>query len=352
MSSSLTRQLVNKFFPVPRFLEMPAVGIDISDEMIHFIELKRKGMGFEVGRFGQHPIQPDVIELGHIKDPVTFTSILTELRKKYGFYFVKISLPEDKAYLFRTQVPAMPESEIKKALQFKIEENVPISLQKATYDFSIIGKESNEDSLHIDVGVTVIHTKVVEKYLEVFHNAGLVPVHLRSEAQAAGHILVEANDNNTYILIILRETKTVLAIISRHVVQFTSTIPVGGHDITASLTSQEEPVQQDKVIHDGDHMFKSLVHAGEVLRDEIQKMFIYWERTITTTSGTQIKKIIMSGSDSLLGVDRYLAQTFSVPVEIANAWKKIAIEKDEVPPLTLHESLDFIPALGLALPHD
>lgn len=354
MRSSLIRHIFTSLFPPPRFLEMPAVGLDISDEVVRFVELKRVRGHFELGMFGEKKIPPDVVEFGYIKDMPALTKLLLELRKEHNLKFVKVSLPEEKAYLFRTNIQRMEESEIRGALQFKIEENVPIALASAVYDYKMI-KGTDQPDGQMDIGVTVIHRKVVDSYLSVIQNAGMTPIELRTEAQAIAHTFVSPNDQSAYIIIGVRETKTVLAIISNSVVQFTSTLPIGGKAIVESIAHQFEDTEK-KAPGTGDkastEMFQSLVNAASVLRDEVQKLFTYWEGHPIVNEGRKIERIVLSGSNAMAGLDGYLSSSFSIPVEIANAWKKVASVNEYIPPINLKESLDYIPAIGLALPYD
>lgn len=358
MSSSFVRKLITDFFPPPKFLEMPSVGIDISDEVIRFAELKRKGRAFELGVFGKEKIPPGIIEQGYIKDKDGLSKILEGIRKKYGFYFIKASLPDEKAYLFKTQIPAMEVSDIRSALQYKIEENVPIALADAVYDYVLI-KNKNEDASHLNVGVTVMHTKVVSSYLDVFHKAGLMPLKFRTEAQAIARAVIPAKDASTYIIASVRETKTVLAIVSNNVVQFTSTVPLGGASIASSLKKQfnsddkeVESIRNGTVVKDSNEIMMALVNSVSILRDEIKKIFLYWDGHNEPNDHAKISQIILSGSDTLLGLDKYLAQSFNVPVTIGNAWINILSLHETIPSITHHESLDYVPVLGLAFPHD
>ncbi len=119
MSSSLFRKIFTNLFPPPRFLQMPSVGFDISDKFIRIADIKRAGKGIEFGLFVEEPIPDGVIEEGFIKDKDEFKKVLTAIRKKHGLYFVQVSMPDEKAYLFRTQIPVMDEADIRGVLQFK-----------------------------------------------------------------------------------------------------------------------------------------------------------------------------------------------------------------------------------------
>src|SRR3989344_2544061 len=65
---SMTRRFFRDFFPPPRLLTMPSVGLDISDTAITFIELLLRPEGFEVGRFGRRLIPEGGIISGYVND--------------------------------------------------------------------------------------------------------------------------------------------------------------------------------------------------------------------------------------------------------------------------------------------
>ncbi len=349
---------LSDFFPPPRYLEMPSVGLDISDEVVRFVSLTRRHGYFEPGQFGSKEIPKDVIEEGYIKDKPGLTKILTALRSENNLRFVRASLPEDKAYLFKVQIPVMDEDDIRSAVQFKIEENAPVPIVNAVFDYRLIHHPKPGDT-HLDVAVTVLHSKVVDSYLSVMKDAGLVPLKLRIESQAIAHAVVPYGDPKTYLIVAVRETKTVVTIKSSEVIQYSSTIPVGGESIRKSIEknfavneSEARNIEQGKVIKDSNEMFQTLVNAASVLRDEIQKLLTYWESHSDQDSTRTVQGIILTGSDVLIGLDKYLAASFTVPVSIANAWVNILSPEEHLPPINERDSLDFIPALGLALPYD
>ena len=98
------RNAYSRFFPTPKFLELPSFGLDISDESIKFIELVRTKDGIRVNRFGERKIPPGIIESGKIKDPKQMEEILVSLRKEEGLKSVRVSLPEEQVYLFNLKL--------------------------------------------------------------------------------------------------------------------------------------------------------------------------------------------------------------------------------------------------------
>jgi Tfp pilus assembly PilM family ATPase len=323
MSSSLSRKIFSDFFPPPKFLQMPTVGLDITDDIIRYVELKHVGSHFEVGVYGEVAIPEGVIEEGYIKDKMALTGILSTIQKQHGFRFVVSSLPEEKSYLFKTSVPMMPEKDIRNALQFKIEENVPIALADAIFDYNLI-KTPQKGDAELELAVTAIHSKVVSYYLEVIHAAGFVPLRLMTESQAIARVVISHTDPHTYIVVALRKTKAIFLIMSGGTVHFTSTVALAAEGTT----------------------------SGQVLvlvHDEIQKLLSYWQ---SHGGGTSVEQIIISSSSSLDLLATQIAHATGIPVQAADAWKNIAPVGEYLPEITHTESQEYIPALGLALPYD
>jgi type IV pilus assembly protein PilM len=338
---------------------MPSVGIDISDEIVRYAELKRTGAQFSVGLTGEQAIPKDVVLEGYINDKAQLIEILKQIQKKHNLHFVKASLPEEKSYLFKTEIPMMNFSDIRGALRFKIEENVPLSLADAVYDHRILRKPQPGDKT-IFVSVTVVHSKVIQSYLEVFRSANLEPMELQIESQAITHAAVPRDAMETYIVIAMREHRTILSIVSGGEVQFTSTLHVGGDVVASSLQKnlnigieEVDRIRKGKEVRDSNEMFVSLVSAASALRDEVQKLISYWENHSREHGyNRDIQKIYISGSDAMLGLDDYLSRSLDIKTEITNPWVNILEVKDYIPPISMREALDYLPVLGLALPYD
>jgi Tfp pilus assembly PilM family ATPase len=124
----MERSKFYQFFPPPQFLQMPAVGVDISDATLRFVELVETRKGLELGRFGQQSIPKGVIESGEIKKIADFRAILSDLKTKHGLEYVAVCLPEERAYLFDVHIPAkMKYAEVSGAIELSLEEYIPLT---------------------------------------------------------------------------------------------------------------------------------------------------------------------------------------------------------------------------------
>ncbi len=346
-----------RLFPPPKFLTMPAVGLDISDKVIRFAGLGAGRHGLELTVFGEMPLPNGAIEEGFIKNKDSVISVLKVLRQKHNLHYVNVSLPEEKAYLFNIELPAMEVKDVRSALTFKIEENVPVKLADAIFDYYFIAPPVSGQPLR--VGVAVTHTKVVQSYMDVVMGAGLVPLSLQVESQAVARVAIPTPSRipepSAHIVVTVRDTKTVFAIVASSTIRFSSTLAIGSQAIAQSIAksfsvdaTEAENIRKGKENRERDELFFSLINAASVIRDEVGRLLTYWESHGDPVSHS-ISDIALTGGDALLGLNDYLSRSFELPVRIANVWQNIQSLETMVPPMTYRESLDYAPALGLAL---
>lgn len=353
----------DQFFPPPRFLEMPAVGLDISDDAISAMGLVRKRNEFAIEHFGRRLLPKGSITGGQIGDTDAVVAALCELKDSLKLDFVNASLSEESAYLFKVKIPRVSKKEIRGVLEFKLEENVPISANDAIFDYTIITQAGHDTGDHLDVSVTVLPKKIVNAYTELLDKANLVPLSFEIEAQAISRAVIKKGNRDTHLIVNLGENKTGLCIVSDEVVHFTSTVGVGGMNITEAIATYLSVSASEAATVKREHasfknkqnvgLFLAITKAVSALKDEIGKLSVYWSthRDPAGELGKKITKIIFCGHDAgITGLVDYLALSFEYPVEVGNVWSNTFSFERYIPPLHFDESLDYAAAIGLALP--
>lgn len=355
-----------QLFPPPSFLALPRVGVDISDEAIRFVEFVHFAHGLELGRFGEKKLPTGVVESGYINDIETLVGKLSELRHENDLNFVKASLPEEKVYLFKAELPRLPQSEMRSAIEFRLEENVPISPADAIFDYEVIQKELPEFAETVEVSISVLPKKVITTYLQVFERSGLSVLEFATEGKAISSSLIKKGDLGTYMIVNFTEKRTGIFIISEGVVRFTSTLTIGGELVTNALAkslsiSQEEAQkikeEQRTVGKNGKDIFDYSMNALSAIKDEINKIFIYWHthedlHTAKSRPNNKIEKIILCGENSaLIGLDAYLASSIKVPVERGDVWNNAFSYESFIPAIPALKALSYAVPIGLALPN-
>jgi Tfp pilus assembly PilM family ATPase len=95
-----------RLFPPPKFLMMKHAGLDISDEAIRCLEYHATSSGFRIDTYAKMDLPSGLIEGGDIRNDDEFVKVLREFNQKNRLSYVKVSIPEEKAYLFQADVPS------------------------------------------------------------------------------------------------------------------------------------------------------------------------------------------------------------------------------------------------------
>ena len=341
-------------FPVPNFLKMPAVGVDISDNSVKVLSLKEGG----VQLYGSRSIADGIVSNGEILDTASLAKVLVALKRKLGFSYVRVALPEEKAFSFQTRIGVgKNDAERRKLIEFQLEENVPLDPSESIFDYTVISELDDE---HLEVAVTVFPKKIIDDYYAVFKEAKLIPISFELEAQAIARAAIERGSKGVYMLVDFGRKRTGIAVTQGDVVIFTTTVEVGGDALTEVIMKQykvkEEEAEKIKnkegFMGGGDKKFEETV-LGTVsaLRDEINRHFSFWDsRMRKEGKGNRIKKVLLVGGNSnLQGLSEYLAMGVRVPVERANVWSNVLSFDDAIPPIEKAHSLGLVTAIGLAL---
>lgn len=354
----MERSKFYQFFPPPQFLQMPAVGLDISDASMRFVELVEKRKGFEIGRFGERSIPRGIIESGEVKKPADLRAILRDIKKKDNLEFVSVSLPEEKAYLFDLKLPAMKYSEMRGAIELLLEDHVPLKAEEVLFDYDITSE--TETSIH--VSVSVVPRALADGYLEAFSGSGINPVAFEIEAQSVARAVIPESNKHTFMIIDFGMTRSGITIVSGGVVGFTSTILVGGNSLTEAIAKnmkvsyeEAEKIKRERGISGStsdENISLALMSAISILRDEVTRHQSYWQ-THNDEFGekhSEVQKVYLCGGDSnLAGFAEYLAEGLSVPVELSNTLVNVNTLDEYVPEISFSDSLRYATAIGLAL---
>lgn len=373
------------FFPTPRFLSIPAVGIDISDQSVKYIELKVTKDGIVLSKYGKKDIEKGVVERGRIINKQKLAVILKEIRKETSYQYAHVSLPEEHGYLFQSEVESnIDEDQIRNVLEFNLKEEVPLSPQQSVFDYVIVPRqkvitfttpfeekdiENTEDVEKIvsapdtinTVSVSAYPKEVMNEYIGAFEAAEFKILSLEIEARAIARSVIEKDSDETYMIIDIGRSQAGLSIVNRGVVLFTSTLDVGGDDLTKaiqknfSVSHEEAEKMKNKTgfinSKDNQELFGTLFSAMSVLKDEIVKHYTFWEEEDKQKEVIDpISRILLCGGNAnLAGLPEYLSVQVGVQAEQANVWINNFSFDDFIPEIDYRHSLEYATAIGLAL---
>jgi len=341
---------------------MPAAGIDVSDHSIRFVEFFHGSGKARLFRFGQKNIPDGVISYGDIKDPEKLKAILSEFAREQKLSFVRCALPEEKAYVFKTDVPALNAQETRDNIAFQLEENVPLKAEDSIFDYVFLPKRDDGTSVSREVIVSVFPKSVIDQYYSLYKSAGLTPLSFEMEADAISRAVVPKNEHDCVMVVDFGRQRTGLSIVDRGVVEFASTVDVGGDILThaiekhfnVSFEEAEQIKHEETFVGHSEHkeFFASLMNSVSALADEMNKHFVYWH-THPDRKGRKsprIERIVLVGGDANLGgIAEHLSLVLKTKVELGNVWVNALSLDDSIPEMPFAASLSYAAAVGLAL---
>ena len=126
-------------------------GIDLSDLSIKAVWLDRAGNEDSIASFGSVPLVPGSVMDGEIINPEAVETALRKLLAKAGPRKIRTkkvicSLPETKAFLRIISLPQMADEEVKEAIKWEIEANIPLTLAQVYYDWQILDLTFNPEN--------------------------------------------------------------------------------------------------------------------------------------------------------------------------------------------------------------
>lgn len=312
-----------KFFPVPKFLNPEYSGVSVSDTSIRLFQFQKKGTGLVIKKYLERPLPPGAIVSGHIHNTSEVVAVLRDIKKEIKTPYIRASLPEEKAYLFKTTIPLVGSNEIRNNIEFKLEENVPLPANTLTFDFAVVDpKETGKE--HFSVVVSAIPREVVDLYVEVFESAGFVLYSLEMESQAIARALLKKTERGTYIIVHCAPKKVGLYVVSHSIIHFTSTVAVG-------VDEHFDP---------------------NVVAPEVKKVIAFWQTSHVSDDMTSkdIEHVFVTGEGFTADFPGTLATLVKTDVTVGNVWTNAFDINQSVPEISFTDSVKYAPAIGLALP--
>lgn len=345
-----------KLFPFPEFLQLPIVGIDISDRSIKYAELMRSGSELKLKNFGYKGVEKEISGKGEIKNKEELIKVLKSLKQSLSNHYAAVSLPEEKVYLKVVSLPMMGRDKIRQALRVQLEELVPFSPGDVVFDFEVI----KQTDVSLDVALTVFPKKIAQDYMEAFGAAGFSLVFFEAEGQSIFRALVGRGEKGSTMIIDFGKTRTSFIIGEKGFVKFSSTINVAGEHIDTILAKglnvslfEAEKIKRERLSlrSNKGNTLPNVMPVISVIRDEAMRFADYWQTYAARQNfdNTTVDRVLLCGGDcNIPGLADYLAHGLKIKVETGNPWTNITAFKTYVPEIERKESLRYVTVLGLA----
>jgi len=339
-------------------MTLPNAGVDISEVSLKYIQFRRTSGKLHLEQWGDLPIPDETVKRGDLINKDALITVLKEFRKKTKVEYVRISLPEERAYLFETTVPHAT-SDIRSVLESHLEENVPLSPRDAYFDFAPVSTNSKTGEMRVSVAVYARDT--ITGYYEACRGADLIPLSFEVEAQAIARATTPAANLGTYMIVDFGNTRTGIGIVHCGALMLTSTIDIGGAQLSDALRRQmgaRDEAEFTRIKNEqgllrgvSAETHSTILSTISALKDELNMRINYWNlREENSNTERTIQQIVLcGGSVNLAGLPEYLTEELNIPTERAQVWQNAFAFSETIPTITRRYSYGYATAIGLAL---
>lgn len=331
--------------------------MDIGTNAIRLIQLKGDAdRGWSLQKYAYVPVSNSVMqdssELGKRK---LGEAILTAVKQAgISTKNIAVGMPSRKTYTAVIEVPNQPEHELAKTVKYQLEQYIPMAIEEAQVDFTLIGPSPN-DPRKAEVLISSTASNYAEEMMEQVEGLGFNVIAQEPDPIAMARSLSPVGAPDARMVIDLGEKSTDLVVTYLGAPRLVRSIPGGlsvfVKTVAATLSVREDQsrqfilkfgLAQDKL--EG-QVFRALDSTLENFATELQKSVRFFQNKYP---GVSFGGIVLSGFAGIIPfISEYIEAKTGVPTIQGNPWQMVRVSSAQQQAL-VNVASEFSVAIGLA----
>jgi type IV pilus assembly protein PilM len=341
------------------------IGLDIGTSAVRAVQLNVGRGGATIEKLGQVILPHGVVRDGEIVDTDAVSEALRALWSQYGFKGRKVALgvANQQVVVRQVDLPYLPEDELRASLPFQVQEYIPIPIEQATLDCSVLEHyETAQGERYSRVLVVAAQTDMVNGILAAVRGAKLEPVMLDLDAFALLRALAPEgvlDDRKGELIIGVGSSVTNIIVHESGLPRFVRVLLMGGNGITEGLVSGADLTYDDAeqvkwrtglATDDfafGDEHARIIAERANRFVEEIRGSLDYYSAQADSVAVQ--RAIITGGGSRLQNLADRLSAALRIPVDVGHPFQHLSIGKVGLDEGQLAEAEHFLAvAVGLA----
>ena len=337
------------------------IGLDIGSSCVKAVQLKRKTNGWALQAFGMQPLVPQTIVDGTIMDQGAVSDAIRQLfsRLKLRQKEVAIAIAGHSVIIKKITVPMMKPDELAANIRNEAEHHIPFGRDDVEIDYHVTNPMTA--SGQTELLLVAAKKEVVSDYVQVVRDANLSP-QVVDVAAFASQNGFEANypldARETVVLINIGAAISNINIVRSGVSLFTRDVTIGGNAFTEEIQKQmgiaADEAEAYKVggnqTEDGvvpQEVIRVMEGVSEVMAGEFQRSLDFF---LATTADANVTRIVLAGgSAKVTSLHRAIERRSRLPLEVADAWKRVEIDPQLDRTYLLAHSPEALIGVGLSM---
>jgi type IV pilus assembly protein PilM len=331
-------------FQLPGFGKKSLVGLDIGSSSVKAVEIHLKGRdkGFELRSLGVAPLPSEAIVQGAFLNSSAIVDAIKEaidngrIRGKE----VAAAIAGHSVIVKKVSLPQMTREELEEQIQWEAEQYIPFDVNEVNLDFQIL--DSSEGEGQMDVLLVAAKKDLIDDYMQVITEAGLVPGVIDIAAFAVENALelnYEMTPDEAIAVVNIGAQTVNINIVQNGVPAFTRDITTGGNqyteEIQKALSISFEEAERIKIggSSAGDpsedvvpqEVETAIRGVNETVIGEITRSIDFFG---ATSAESRISKVLLSGGGAMIsGFAQAFAERSGMDVELLNPLSRMLPSK-------------------------
>ncbi len=349
-------------FSLPSFNSKSIVGLDVGSSSVKAVELNARGKSgsFELTHLGVAQVAPESIVQGAFLNSSAITDAIREAveNAKIKTKNVAVAVCGHSVIVKKVSLPAMTRDELDEQIRWEAEQYIPFDVNEVNLDFQILESGQADGEGQMEVLLVAAKKDLIDDYVQVINEAGLVPVGIDVAAFAVENAFeanYEASPDEVIALVNIGAQVVNINIMANGVPSFTRDITTAGNQYTEEIQkalsiSFEEaervklgeggPESREVVPQEVDQAMQSVT---ETVIGEISRSLDFYA---ATTADSRIEKVYLAGGAAkVAGFQNAFQERTGLNVEMLNPLSRM------LPSSKFEQEYldDMAPALGVGV---
>ena len=320
------------------------IAITFTDRTLTLVQLESQRNRYKLRAYAELDLPEGLVVDGEVQDSARVAEYIQAALKagtptSFSGKQAVLHLPEQKTFLRALELPTEEEAPIAERIPWMVDEQIPLPIEKMTYDWHVTRRTNSETS----VQVAAAPTDLVEESLTLLQEAGLAPAAVEPTSSGLYRAIQgatrtpDASTSETttredvqppVLYLSLASSDATFVLLSPEEIIYTSSISLPHDEISSALVSalSAEPEAVASFLRSGhddqwdeEQTLRTLKPFLDTLATELSKVLSFAGTHSTSGTAQKVNQIVLSGPlANLPGVDSYLSLQVGTPISKAD----------------------------------
>lgn len=331
-------------------------GLDIGTTGLRVVQLRGGGPVKSLAHYGQLVLEKKLSLSDAAADQKQLGEAVQKVMAQAGISTknVAVGLPSSRVFTTVVDIDKLSQDELAKSIRYQANSLIPTPLAESKIDWAVLG-ESPAEPGKVEVLLSSIINDYIESRLDMLEACGLNVIAFEPDSMALVRSVVPIDVTTPTLVLDIGSSSTDLVVTMNGAPRLTRSIPTGSEAIVraAMQTLNIDQAQAEQFVFKfglskdklESQVYNAIISTIDVLATEIEKSIKFFQ---TRYPANKIDRIIVTGAGATLPeLPVYIANRFTLTVEIGNAWRNVSFPSDQQNEL-IASANHFNVAAGLA----